>query len=73
MIQRDLIVGDLLYLLRRGFVYDRPEQATRPEFWKYKVEGSKPNSGGRIVRTVAIPDCVRKQVKIVTVMWKDER
>lgn len=71
--ERGLIVGDLLYLLRRGFVYDPPEQAIRAEFWKYVVEGSTPNSESRTVRTVAIPDCVRKQIKIVTIMWKDER
>jgi hypothetical protein len=31
-----------------------------------------PNSGGRTVRIVVIPS-MSSEVKIVTVMWKDER
>jgi hypothetical protein len=71
MEERELLMGDLLHLLKRGFVYDEPEPATRG-FFKYAVEGKTPNSDGRSVRAIVIPsgDC---GVKIVTVMWRDER
>ena len=48
MASRDLLVGDLMHLLKRGFVYAEPEAATRG-YWKYKVEGTTPNSDGRTV------------------------
>ena len=68
---RDLLVGDLMHLLRRGFVYDLPEPATRG-YWKYKVEGTTPNSDGRTVAAIVIP-AHGLELKIVTVMWRDER
>lgn len=72
MRDRDLIAGDLLHLLRRGFVYDEPKPATRQGFYRYRIEGSTPNSDGRIVAAIVIPDggC---SVKVVTMMWKDEK
>lgn len=72
LLERSLIMGDLIHLLKTGFVYEEPEQATRSGFWKYRIEGKTPNSGARTVRAVVIPDgdC---SVKIVTVMWRDER
>jgi hypothetical protein len=59
-------------LLKTGFVYEEPEPSTREGHYKYQIEGSTPNSEGRMVRAVVIPDgnCA---IKIVTVMWKDER
>jgi hypothetical protein len=71
MLNRDLIIGDVLHLLKWGFVYEDPEAATRGHF-KYRVEGTTPNSDGRTVRVIVIPsgDC---HLKIVTVMWRDER
>lgn len=71
MLDRGLIMGDVLHLLKGGFVYDEPEAATRGHF-KYRVEGTTPNSDGRTVRVVVIPsgDC---HIKIVTVMWRDEK
>lgn len=64
-------MADLLHVLRTGFVYERPEPASREGFFKYQVEGKSPNSGKRIVRVVVIPDG-RCDMKIVSVMWKDE-
>jgi len=70
--ERDLLTGDIIYLLKRGFVYEEPETATREGFFKYRVEGTTPNSDGRTVRAVVIPSggCA---IKIVTVMWRDEK
>ena len=71
MADRDVIMADLLHLLKSGFVHDEPEPATREHF-KYRIEGTTPNSDGRTLRAVVIPsgDC---ELKIVTVMWRDER
>lgn len=47
MIDRDLIVGDVLYVMRNGFVYEVPEASTRNDLYKYKIESATPNSGNR--------------------------
>jgi Domain of unknown function (DUF4258) len=72
MIERDLITGDVLFVLKRGFVHTSPEASSQPGLFKYQIEARTPNSGGRVVRIVAIPDPVRVWVKVVTVMWVDE-
>jgi Domain of unknown function (DUF4258) len=70
--ERGLIISDLIYLLQNGFVYDRPEEATRPPYWRYQMQCTTPNSKNREVRVVVIPDRQRKGIKFVTVMWVDE-
>lgn len=70
--ERDLVIGDILHLLKRGFVYESAQPTTRPTCFKYLVEGKTPNSGGRSVRAVVIPDWRNCECKIVTVMWVDE-
>jgi hypothetical protein len=70
--ERDLIMGDLHYLLRNGFVYEAAEEATRKPYWKYQIQCTTPNSKGREVRAVIIPDWQRKCIKVVTIMWADE-
>lgn len=70
--ERGLIMGDLTFLLKNGFVYEAAEQATRPPFWKYQIQCTTPNSKSREVRAVVIPDWKRKEIKVVTVMWADE-
>ena len=72
MFDRKLATGDLLFLLKHGFVYEHPVPATRPYFYKYQVESETPNSNGRAVRSVVIPDPMREHVKIVTIMWVTE-
>lgn len=72
MLARDLIMGDVLHVLKSGFIYDDPEEATKPGFFKYRIEGTTPNSDGRTVRVVVIPSGGH-ELKIVTVMWRDER
>jgi Domain of unknown function (DUF4258) len=71
ILARDLISSDVLHVLRHGFVYERPEPATRPGFYKYKVETTSP-AGSRVVRVIAIPCINPPEIKIVTVMWRDE-
>ena len=71
MAERDLTMGDLLYVLKNGFVYEPPEQATQPGLWKYKIETRSPNSN-RVVRVVVIPDASKSWAKILTLMWADE-
>lgn len=72
MSDRQLFTGDVLYILKQGFVLDDPRESTRPGFYKYNVVSRSPNSGSRTVRVVAIPDAERCEVKIVTVMWVDD-
>lgn len=72
MFERDLSMGDLLYVLKNGFVYEEPGQATQRDLWKYCIETASPNSRNRVVRMVVIPDVSRLWAKIVTVMWADE-
>jgi hypothetical protein len=70
--ERDLTTGDVLYVLKRGFVYEEAQKSTRSKCFKYCIDGSTPNSGGRTVRLVVVPSADPKEIKIVTVMWKDE-
>lgn len=72
LIERDLLIDDLMALLKNGFILDEPVPATREGVFKYQIEGTTPNSNGRIVKAVIIPDgkCF---IKIVTIMWKDEK
>jgi len=71
--ERGLIAGDVHYVLRHGFVYEVPQAGKVEGYFKYRMEAQTPNSGGRAVGVVVIPDkdgnC---SLKIVTVMWVDE-
>ena len=73
MSYRELFTGDVLYILKQGFVLDDPVMSTKPGFYKYNMVSRSPNSGSMTVRVVAIPDSEGFQMKIVTVMWADER
>ena len=71
--QRNLILSDLLYLLRNGFVVcEEPEQSTQKGLYKYLIDGKTPNSDARYLRIVVIPDEKSNQIKVVTAMWRDE-
>lgn len=70
--ERDLIMSDAMHILKRGFVLNEPEPATRDGYFKYRIEGTTPNSDGRTVALVVIPDGAN-ELKIVTIMWRDER
>lgn len=71
--ERGLIVSDVLYVLKNGFVHIDPVPATRPGYNRYAMECRTPNSGGRDVRVVVIPDKKRCHLKIISVMWVDEQ
>ena len=71
MESRGLIMGDVLHVLKTGFVYDQAQESTKKGVYKYCMECNTPNSGRRTVRIVVIPS-TENAVKIVTVMWKDE-
>lgn len=74
MKERWITTLDVLYVLKNGFVYDPPEKATRPGYYKYKMINPTPNSNRREVRVVVIPsmEAAVPQGKIATVMWADE-
>lgn len=72
MLARGLIMGDVLFLLKYGFVHEEPSPAARKQLYRYKLEGKTPNSANRIVRAVVIPDWRHMAIKVITVMWVDE-
>jgi len=73
MSDRGIIVGDVLHVLKTGFVYERAVQSTRRGFWRYSIESKSPNSQHREIRLVVIPSMRPQCLKLVTVMWVDER
>ncbi|MBF0093249.1 MAG: DUF4258 domain-containing protein [Alphaproteobacteria bacterium] len=73
MKEREIIIGDVLYVLKFGYVYKDPKETDREGLFRYSMESSTPNSHGRALRVVLIPSPSRASIKIVTVMWVDER
>jgi len=72
--QRDLLTGDILHVLKNGFVYDEPEESTQLGLFKYRMEAGTPNSGNRTVRVVIVPDDRGHVIiKVITVMWVGEK
>ena len=70
--ERDLLISDVLHVLRQGTVYETAEPATRPGLFKYQMERTTPNSNGRSVRLVVIPSPTNATIKVVTIMWVDK-
>ncbi|WP_100002201.1 DUF4258 domain-containing protein [Phyllobacterium zundukense] len=70
--ERNLIMSDVLYALRNGFVYQQPIPATRAGHFRYRVECRTPNSGSRAIGVVVIPAKTGCLIKIISVMWIDE-
>jgi len=70
--ERGIFVSDVLYVLKHGFVYLDGVPALQQGRFKYEIESRTPNSGGRKVRLVVIPDAETYTIKIVTIMWVDE-
>lgn len=70
MDDRDLLMSDVLHVLKYGFVHNNGVSTSQPGHFKYEMECTTPNSGNRTVRIVFIPSqsCA---VKIITVMWAD--
>lgn len=73
MEERGIIVSDILHVLAVGHIYDEPMVSTRPGYCKFRICGKSPNSGGREICLVVVPDPGRPAIKLITVMWKDVR
>lgn len=71
--ERGLIMSDVLWVLREGFVQDPAEESTVKGLCKYAVRGRPPNSQGRVIRVIAIPSAMDNGIKIVTVMWESRQ
>lgn len=71
--ERDLQSGDILHLLKFGHVLKEPKPATQRNLYKYELEGTTPNSFSRTLVAVVIPHPTDPSVKVVSLMWKDER
>jgi hypothetical protein len=72
MSRRDLIMGDVLHVLKYGFVHQDAEPATQEGLYRYTIECVTPNSNSRTVKVVVIPSPNKCHAKIITVMWADE-
>jgi hypothetical protein len=70
--ERGLFIGDALYVLKNGFVFEEAQSSSREGCFKYCMECSTPNSNQRSLKVVTIPGLVPPQLKIITVMWVDE-
>ena len=70
--ERDLLMGDVLYVLKNGIVVDACQPSTSSSHFKYKIESYCPSSSDREVSVVCIPCLKDNTIKILTVMWKDE-
>jgi hypothetical protein len=71
--ERGLLMSDLLFVLKNGYVYEEPEESTLAGLYKYKIESQSPNSGARFLRAVVVPDGKSCQIKVITIMWRDEK
>lgn len=72
LVERGIIVSDILFILRNGFVYDHAVPATQKGYFKYVIRCKTPNSEGRELAAVVVPNSNTMSVKIVTVYWVDE-
>ncbi len=70
--ERGLIVSDVLYVLKNGFVHRSAEPTKVVGEFCYRMDGRSPNSGGRSLGVVVIPDLPSRHLRVVTVMWLDE-
>jgi hypothetical protein len=68
----DLTMGDVLHVLKNGFVHKPGAPSTRPGLFKYCMETPTPNSNNRTVRAVVIPSEQKCVIKVVDVQWVDE-
>lgn len=71
--ERGIIVSDVLHILKHGFVYQDPVPAKTNGYFKYEIGCLTPNSGNRRICLIVIPSYATMTIKLVTVMWEDER
>ena len=74
--KRGIIQSDILYILKNPeyWEFEYLGEATRSSH-KYKLCSKTPNSGKRTICIIVIPGILncREGVKLVTVMWQDEK
>jgi Domain of unknown function (DUF4258) len=70
--ERGLVISDILFALKNGFVYETGSPATGEGLWRYCVECRTPNSGSRTIGVVVIPEPDVFSLTVITVMWIDE-
>ena len=68
--ERGLTMGDVLYVLKNGFVYDDPVLSEHGHY-KYAIESKTPNSDGRAVKLIVVAGDT--DIKLISVMWRDEQ
>lgn len=74
MAERGLLVDDIMHVLRQGFVHEAGEKTTRKGVFKYKVQGTTPNSDRRQIGVIVAMDETQPLIaRIITVMWVDEK
>jgi len=71
MADRNIIMSDILYVLKNGFVYEPPKPSTRNGYNKYAIECKTPNSE-RSIRLIVIPNMKTCKIKLISIMWVDE-
>jgi hypothetical protein len=72
LVEIDLLMGDVLHVLKYGFVYSPGVPSTRVGLFKYQMEAPTPNSNNRTVRVVVIPSEKDHGLKIIDVQWVDD-
>lgn len=72
MAERNIVISDVLFVLKWGFVLAEPEPSTRQGLYRYAIDSKTPNSDSRDMRLILVPDPERTLIKIITVMWVDE-
>jgi hypothetical protein len=71
MADRDIVIADLLHVLKTGSVH-KPGEAREPySTYCYTIEGSVPTQNSLKLRIVVRPNVnvERKFIKVVTTMW----
>ena len=80
--ERGIITSDVKHILQYGRLYEiqeettQPEETSRPGYYKYKMCSKTPNSDNREICVIVICNIFSRKkpsVKIVTVMWKEEK
>ena len=71
--ERGITNSDVLFVLRTGFVTDDAVPASQSGRFKYEITGRSPNSNGRDIRLIVIPTHETCTIKLVTLMWEDEK
>lgn len=78
--QRSIIMSDVLHLLKYEHVEPQRQKATirnmswhQHKLWRYAITGYTPNSDRRRLQSIVIIPDEKGGIKIVTIMWQDER